>query len=288
MSADPEVADFVERAAAPGTTAYLPILFAAATHREHLGVVFALRGEIGRSLAADLAPEVASTRLSWWGEEAGRIVAGQPRHPLSRHLANAVGISALADARTVGLLLAELVGATQASLAEPVPANWSALIHRMTHDWGALCRLMTRLLATPDQAEAPWVDPWANALGTACAIDEALASPDTPTLPALSPYLASEDDEEKRRAAWRTHALTALGTATSTLPACARAEQRPLLVLASLVHRRITRAPTPPGDRYLARSLGDLWCAWRGAQRAARGDLPSHLACSATVDSPHE
>ncbi|MEO0421025.1 MAG: squalene/phytoene synthase family protein [Pseudomonadota bacterium] len=285
INAPTEVADFVDRATAPGSPAYLPTLFAPDEHRVRLGVAFALRGEIGRSLVPDLAPEVASTRLSWWGEEAGRVVAGAPRHPLTSYLAGAIDTSALSDPRGLGVLIAEMVGAAQATLSEPVPANWSALLHRMTHDWGAICRLMSRLFASPSEREATWIEPWANALGVACAIDEAIAATADEGLPPLSPDDTVPSDSQARVATWRGHAVASLHTAATAIPADARPSQRPLLVLASLVHRRSSSGKDGASSPHLARSLGELWCAWRSAQRAARGQLPTGLHGAPTVDS---
>ncbi len=270
------------RATAPGTLAALPSLFAPEEHRQTLGVAFALRGEIGRSLAPDLAPEVAATRLSWWGEEAGQVVAGHPRHPLTRYLSSLVQRSALVDDRMVGSLVAEMVGAAQATLAEPVPASWSALLHRLEHDWGALCRLLSRGLSHADQEdEGSWHGDWGNALGCACAIEEALSSTEEADLPALSPATTATD--EQRAASWREFAVASLARATQGLPAESRGTQRPLLVLAALVARRLA-APDSAKERHLAVSLGELWCAWRAAQHAARGQLPGPLRGIAAVD----
>jgi hypothetical protein len=261
------VSSFVERIATPPAAIYYTLLFTSPEQHESLGAAFAFRHEVRRSVDTTISPEVAGTRLAWWGEEVARVARAEPRHPLTRHL-----LSDLADdPERLASLLAEIVGAAQAACLEPPPTVLPTLEHQLAHDWGATCRLIARLLAPTERRAEPWIDGWANPLG-------------------IARGLLESEVRAREQTALR------LAEAVGALPGDARALQRPLLVLASLTAagNRLSREPVdnPTGEpaetaasgrpraeraTTLAAAIGTLWHAWRAAGRAERGRLPSNL-----------
>jgi hypothetical protein len=261
--------EFVQRAVQPPARMYYCLLFTPKEQRDAAGATVALRHEFIESSLA--TPEVANTRLAWWGEEVARLANGKPRHPLTRTLMNACPQSRTTHAR----LCAEMVGAAQAACLSPLPEDLAGTEHRLGHDWGALCRLFSGLLESLSgaDAEAAWVGEWSGALGLAVGLREIVTT-----------------EEQRQQSRMRLH------QAIATLPAEARFRQRPLLVLASgLEHelrhlseesaRTATQAlyadasATSPGRWHgLGNAVGALWRAWTAASRATRGKLPANLA----------
>lgn len=104
-------ADYVARAARPGSIAAYALLFAG-PQRNVLGSLLALRAELAESSLGRQDHGVAHARLAWWREELERLAAGRPQHPITRSLAAAAG-----DRRLDWAPLQRMLGAASLELA---------------------------------------------------------------------------------------------------------------------------------------------------------------------------
>ncbi len=78
LSASPVVAD--------GSALHYALLFASPRVRDIQTAMLELAFELGRAARSPNTPEVAYTRLNWWGEELARLMNATPRHPLTKRL----------------------------------------------------------------------------------------------------------------------------------------------------------------------------------------------------------
>ena len=221
----------------PGSIHYFAELYALPQHRARLRAAHALEAGVRASLRSGLDHQLAHTRLHWWQQEAERIAAGRPAHPLAAQLL------AIAGARPLGAALQELVQLTQADLAggQAGDALRRALAARAG---GARFALLAVLL----QAEADA----AHALGSAVAL-----------LPRAEPGA-------------HPAARKALSIEISALRPALQPPLRALLVWSVLALRRARRSDTAPPERAAASRralLGDNWLAWRAARAADAGRI---------------
>jgi phytoene synthase len=78
------------KAAPPGSSLHYALLFASNDAAPGLLAVNALHAEIS-TIADDCSePGVAAVKLNWWAEELERLRGGQPRHPVSQAMAEAI------------------------------------------------------------------------------------------------------------------------------------------------------------------------------------------------------
>lgn len=136
---------FPNPATPPGSSAYYSIRLAPAAQRDDLAALHGWRQRV-RSVPERIAdPRVANAQLQWWREELERIFAGCPTHPLGLRLAAAAERHGLPQAP-----FAQIVQATQISLAHPLPATVEDLTAAAEADLGALFELLTRAAQTRD------------------------------------------------------------------------------------------------------------------------------------------
>lgn len=68
----------------PGSDLYYALLYVAKAQREQLAVINALKGELCAIPVSVSDVGVARVKLEWWRLEAERLIAGDPRHQLTR------------------------------------------------------------------------------------------------------------------------------------------------------------------------------------------------------------
>jgi phytoene synthase len=86
-----------QKAAASGSSFYYSFLFLPPERRRAITALYAFCREVDDVVDEASDPQLAQTRLAWWRAEIGRLVAGEPQHPVARALAPAVarfGVSA--------------------------------------------------------------------------------------------------------------------------------------------------------------------------------------------------
>jgi hypothetical protein len=239
------------RAAPPGSSRHLAWLFSAPAARAPLLGIFALLAEWRATLQADIAPEVAATKLAWWRDEIQRLRQARPVHPIGRYL--------LASVTAMPSDWAPLERAIEAAARQAGGAVQGTAADRADHAdaliGGPLRVAATLGVAARDRAADPAVRAL-EACTRAIAAGELLA----PTAAAGEPVHAG---------ALRAAARREYVAAVDALPPVARARYRGLLVLAVLEAHHLST--DRPGTTMPAR-LSDLFLAWRTARRAARAD----------------
>ena len=239
------------QAVPPGSPRQLAWLFSPPAARAPLLGIFALLAQWRATLRADLAPEVAATKLAWWREEIQRLRQARPVHPIGRYLL--ASVAAAPDdweplERAVEAAARQIGGAVLDSATDRAD-HADALI-------GGPLRVAAMLGTGAGQRGA---EPAVRALG-ACTRGIAAGQ-----------FLAQMADaaagEPTRAGALRAAARREYAGAIDALPPDARASQRGLLVLAVLEAHHLSSgrpvAATPA-------RLSDLLLAWRTARRAVR------------------
>ncbi len=225
-------------------------MFSAPAARAPLLGVFALLAEWRATLHADVAPEVAATKLAWWRDEIQRLRQARPVHPIGRYL--------LASVTATPDDWEPLVRAIDAAARQAGGAMLDTAADRIEHA-DALIGGPLRVAATlAEKAVRRDVEPTARAL-EACT--RAIATGEFLTLTAAG----APDQADALRAAARREYVAAV----DALPTVARARYRGLLVLAVLEAHHLS---TGRSDATMPARLSDLCLAWRTARRAARAD----------------
>lgn len=238
--------DAPDAAASPPSEDYYALLFTPTEHREIVGALLAIRGELTR-IPTD-QPNTALATLGWWQEELQRLAGGEPRHPLTQSIAQGG-----ADCASLAGRLAEIVGAVHQDLTGRVYDDPQALRHYCEHHGGALQVLVARALGAEEEDALAY----GRCLGVAIRMSEIAG--DEATAPETAREFAAQ-------------AISELDNALDALPPGQRARQRTGLVLAAL-HRKRLEALRDGANRYPG-GFGKLWTAWRAARRAIRGRLP--------------
>jgi phytoene synthase len=81
-------AEYLNRAAPPGSMRYFALLYAPAEQRDALTALLVIDSEIRASINS--AHEVAHTRMQWWRAEVDRLVNRNPQHPATQLLHSAL------------------------------------------------------------------------------------------------------------------------------------------------------------------------------------------------------
>ncbi len=285
MSSSPAAA-----AAAPGIAdaRFFAWLFAVPAQRAAIAALFELEREILGSARPTLDHAVGHARIGWWQQEADRLAAGQPRHPLARALAEAFAAAGLSppDLRTL-LRVAELELARSAFEAQPEldahHADWSLAVFRNLvllvapsgDQRGAVERLATQ--AGPAVREIEQLCELASSAraGKICV-------PLDPQLAEHAGWYAQPWDAD--RAACVRERLkrrrSDLRNAIATLEAPVRSALRAPLAWCAIAAKRADAADRALPMQYApgrATPVRETLLAWRAASAAARGHVPECL-----------
>ena len=80
-----------EKAAASGSSFYYSFRFLPEDRRRAIHAFYAFCREVDDVADECRDPALARTKLAWWRDEVARLYAGQPEHPVTRALAEAIG-----------------------------------------------------------------------------------------------------------------------------------------------------------------------------------------------------
>ncbi len=275
---------------AAGSLRYFAWLYSPPEQRPIIAALCAIEREVQGSLDRQLDHHVAHIRLQWWKEEAERVTAGRPLHPLTRFLLESTG----GRAQSIGRGLDGLVGTVTWDLAsatfesrrevEAYCTRWaSAMIEPLVEyalpeasggerasqigrSLGAALREIELLANLATEAHAGRLRLPLDEIDRAGVEATALASPPWP--PALAELL------RHRMAELRGSMASVLAQLRGDEQPCLRA----LLVWTSLAWRVSLRAgdtPSAAGAKrrttVVAEALAEGWAAWRAARRALSG-----------------
>jgi phytoene synthase len=81
-------ADYINRAAPPGSMRYFALLYTPQSERDLLAALFVVDSEI-RASATQTAHEVAHTRMQWWRAEVDRLINRNAQHPATKIIQSA-------------------------------------------------------------------------------------------------------------------------------------------------------------------------------------------------------
>ena len=151
---------FPNRATPPGSSAYYSVRMSRASRRDALAALFAWRAELRAILEQVSDPGVARIKLDWWRSELERILAGEPRHPLSEVLAPVVAEQQLPEQPFIAII----AGVERALQNQPHPdpraqrrageQDLGALFELLACCDGACCEGACRDEAAGEQARA--------------------------------------------------------------------------------------------------------------------------------------
>jgi len=139
---------FPNHATPPGSSAYYSVRLAAASRRDALAALFAWRAELRALLEQVSDLGVARIKLDWWRSELERILAGEPRHPLSDVLAPAVVAHQLP-----GQPFVALIASVESALQNPHHPDLASQRRTDEQDLGALFELLTRCEGAIDERQ---------------------------------------------------------------------------------------------------------------------------------------
>ena len=266
----------VNRAAPAGSMRYFSLLYAPEDKRDQLCALYAIDAEI-RESAQSANHDVAHTRLQWWRAEIDRLVNGNPQHPATRLLNDALPADRASFSK-----LHELVAAADMDLARMTYSNMRELRAYCSRSGGAIQELMAAQLAAPaslDDANRAT----ANRLGIGVRQSEILrdlrqdAHDGRVYLPQdqLTQHNVTLEDLRGRdvpphlKTALREYRQAVQEDLQSAL-AASTALLRPLAVLAALHRRLLHRIAAHDYNVAAARiELGPIekpWAAWRAAR----------------------
>lgn len=278
MTADEPLA----RGVPPGSLRHYAVTYSHADTRDALAALYAFEAEIDDTVRT-ASHEVAHTRLQWWRGEIDALLAGQPRHPVTRALLSLPGQShddlpllhealvaadidlarlVLQDARELEAYCFGAAGSLQtlAAVACSQTRPASAREREFARRLGSCVRRTERLRDLRGHLAAGRLPIPLDTLAAA-GVDPGSVRPDD-----ASPALLALLDRLRRDVAQELRDLPQL------LQPAERRAQRHGLVLAAL-HRKLAEAIDH--RREIARTRADvpawtkLWTAWRTAVRYA-------------------
>ena len=250
-------AEYINRAAPPGSMRYFALLYAAPEQRDALTALMVIDNEIRASINA--AHEVAHTRMQWWRAELDRLVNRNPQHPATQLLQSTLPNADYSR-------LHELLVAADMELARMTFNTVSELNAYLERSSIAI----QFIAANPDSARA--LSTWIRRVETIrdLAVDVRAGC----ILWPLDELDAGGVTLEVLRANRMTDPIRALlateihrlETQFQTLPTLTR----PLVVLAQL-HRKLLRQIVKSdydvlSQRHELSPLQKVWTAWRAAQ----------------------
>jgi 15-cis-phytoene synthase len=219
---------------------------------------------------------VAQIKLVWWREEMGRLAAGSPRHPITRHLADLPCAAATDFApltRSIEATAAHIAGVplergveleSHADALYGAPLSVAALLGGARADRSALHDCVAPLAAAQYLARAiAGYGREARSGRIPFAVDDLLAAEienDDLVAAEPPPRLRTYLNHLRHRAAGYFSA------AAAALAPDERPQLRHLLVLAALGAKHLNDRERRPGADF---RLADLYNAWNAARRAA-------------------
>ena len=240
-------------AAPEGTAAYYSILFCPEDRRPALTALYALEREL-QQITGHGEPSIAQIRLGWWGEELDRLIADEPRHPITRTLRQAGCV--LEEGRR----LQAMVHISQRLCSDGI-RNTGEGVELDCQRSSALYGFAAGWLAAADPGAPARLGLAGDQLGAGVRLAQLAA-----------------DGTDAPVGDLTGAAVTSLRQSLEAIPAHYRASQVPLIVLAALYLRQLrTPAETDKSTRgRRARdSLGMIAAAWLAARAASRGRLPA-------------
>lgn len=150
---------------AQGTGEWYVLLFTPHEHRVGLTAALACKRELAGIARRSSDPNVARVRLAWWREEISLLSDGRPRHPATRHLADAMG-----DPAPVARPLGDMLAAADRELSLSPFAGLDDLRAHCGAGGGAFFELIAR--ATSDSAPSAQAVRGLRQLGTGARLVE--------------------------------------------------------------------------------------------------------------------
>jgi len=264
-----------EKAAASGSSFYYSFRFLPEDRRRAIHAFYAFCREVDDVADECHDPALARTKLAWWRDEVARLYAGQPEHPVTRALAEAIGPFHLPED-----VFSQIIDGMEMDLGLVRYPDFKALrlyCHRVA---GVVGEAAALIFGVSDRATLKY----ANRLGLAFQLTNIIRDVGEDArrgriyLPQdeLAAHGVSEADilaarmsesfvrlmEFQYRRAMKTYE-----EAFALLPAADRAAQRPGLIMAAIYHALLEEIRADGFlvlDRRISLTpLRKVWIAWR-------------------------
>lgn len=250
------------RAPRERSSAAYALLFAQSGCRARLRALLAFRAEIDETLFSVEDRGVAALKRAWWGDEIQRLAAGEPRHPITVAL---------------GPAGPELVHCLETCLitADTWPEPGKAGLDFASFCVGT-CGSLAAASGTLGASCSGRVETHARSAATdlGAAIRATALVRLSRVAPAVKEVLSRDTQLRDSEEALLDWAMDRHNRGVAEMPVPDRENYRPLLILASLYRRLLTRLRDSNPDEYV--ELGTpakLWTAWSAAR--ATGTKPS-------------
>ena len=274
-----------EKAAASGSSFYYSFRFLPPERRRAITAFYAFCREVDDVADECRDPALARTKLAWWRDEVARLYAGQPEHPVTRALLEAIGPYHLPEDA-----FGQIIDGMEMDLGLVRYPDFKALrlyCHRVAGVVGEVAALIFGGSDTEalDRATLKY----ANKLGLAFQLTNIIrdvgedARRNRIYLPQdeLARFGITETDLVSARMSDRfvqlmefqyQRAIQTYAEALALLPAADRKAQRPGLIMAA-IYRALLEEIRADGFRVLDRRIAltplrKLWIAWRTWLRA--------------------
>jgi len=264
-----------QKAAGSGSSFYYSFLFLPQERRRAITALYAFCREVDDVVDEVVDPQLAGTKLAWWRQEVGRLVAGDPQHPVTRAL-----LPALAPYGVTAQRLNEILDGMEMDLMQTRYLDFAALERYCYCVAGAVGLLAAGIFGYADARTLEY----AKHLGTAFQLTNIIrdvgedARKNRIYLPVedLQRFGVTAADLLHARVSPGFPALMAFqaararsyyGKAMAQLPAVDRRAQRPGLIMAA-IYAALLAEIERDGFRVLTQRtsltpLRKLWIAWK-------------------------
>ena len=269
-----------DKAAASGSSFYYSFRFLPPERRRAITAFYAFCREVDDVADECRDPALARTKLAWWREEVARLFAGQPGHPVTQALAEAIGPFRLTEDA-----FGQIIDGMEMDLGTVRYADFKALrlyCHRVAGVVGEVAALIFG--STEHQALDRNTLKYANRLGLAFQLTNIIR--DVGEDARINRIYLPQDElarfgvtEAELMAGRHSEAFVRLmefqyqrahqtyDEALALLPVAERKAQRPGLIMAA-IYRTLLEEIRADGFRVLDRRtaltpLRKLWIAWR-------------------------
>jgi len=264
-----------QKAAGSGSSFYYSFLFLPQERRRAITALYAFCREVDNVVDEVVDPQLAGTKLAWWRQEVGRLVAGDPQHPVTRAL-----LPALAPYGVTAQRLNEILDGMEMDLTQTRYLDFAALERYCYCVAGAVGLLAAGIFGYADARTLEY----AKHLGTAFQLTNIIrdvgedARKNRIYLPVedLQRFGVTAADLLHARVSPGFPALMAFqaararsyyGKAMAQLPAVDRRAQRPGLIMAA-IYAALLAEIERDGFRVLTQRtsltpLRKLWIAWK-------------------------